>query len=184
MSVRIDPAVAPFSDAVQSRFDRLMPAGVPPLRLFTMLARDERLFTRFMDGGLLDKGNLSLRHREIVIDRVTANCGCEYEWSVHVTLFAARAGFTEPQLRSLVHGNADDPCWQEASECVLIRVCDALHAQANIDDDMWAEFSSLFGEMACVEVLMLAGFYRMVSYLANATRLPPEPYAARFPTAA
>ncbi|MVA98769.1 carboxymuconolactone decarboxylase family protein [Nitratireductor sp. CAU 1489] len=184
MSARIDPAVAPFSQTIQIRLDQLMPPDVPPLRLFTMLARDERLFVRFMDGGLLDTGNLSLRHREIVIDRVTANCRCEYEWGVHVVLFAARAGLTQPQLCSLACGNADDPCWQEASERVLIRVCDALHAQANVDDDLWVELSSLYSEEACLEVLMLAGFYRTVSYLANATRLPLEPYAARFPTRA
>jgi hypothetical protein len=32
-----------------------------------------------------------------------------------------------------------------------------------------------------LELLLLAGFYRTVSYLTNALRLPPEPYAARFP---
>jgi hypothetical protein len=31
-----------------------------------------------------------------------------------------------------------------------------------------------------MEVLMLAGFYRTVSYLTNALRLPLEDYAARF----
>ena len=35
--------------------------------------------------------------------------------------------------------------------------------------------------MALVEVLMLAGFYRAVSYLTNALRLPLESYGARFP---
>jgi len=32
-----------------------------------------------------------------------------------------------------------------------------------------------------LELLLLAGFYRTVSYLTNALRLPPEAYAARFP---
>ena len=31
---------------------------------------------------------LSLREREIVIDRVCARCGCAYEWGVHVAAFA------------------------------------------------------------------------------------------------
>jgi hypothetical protein len=35
--------------------------------------------------------------------------------------------------------------------------------------------------MALIEILMLAGFYRTVSYLTNALRLPLESYAARFP---
>ena len=52
-----------------------MPKGIPPLALFTSLARDKRLFERFMVGGLLDAGNLTLRKREIVIDRITALSG-------------------------------------------------------------------------------------------------------------
>ena len=35
-----------------------------------------------------------------------------------------------------------------------------------------------------LELLLLAGFYRTVSYLTNALRLPLEPYAARFPAEA
>jgi hypothetical protein len=33
-----------------------------------------------------------------------------------------------------------------------------------------------------LELLLLAGFYRTVSYLTNSLRLPLETYAARFPT--
>ena len=32
-----------------------------------------------------------------------------------------------------------------------------------------------------LELPMLAGFYRLMSYLTNALRLPPEPGAARCP---
>lgn len=181
MSARISSAEPPFSGAIQSRFDSLMPAGMPPLSLFTMLARDERLFDRFMGGGLLDKGNLSLRHREIVIDRVTARCGSEYEWGVHVAFFAQKAGLTEGQLQSLAHGAAGDSCWSDETDRLLIRVCDELHETATVGDDLWELFSGSFSDAACLEVLMLAGFYRTVSYLTNATALPLERFAARFP---
>src|SRR5262249_14741974 len=46
MSNRIEPAQPPFSPEVQAWLDRIMPPGVPPLALFTTLARDERLFQR------------------------------------------------------------------------------------------------------------------------------------------
>lgn len=38
-----------------------------------------------------------------------------------------------------------------------------------------------FSEEAIIELLLLAGFYRTVSYLTNSLRLPLEPFAARFP---
>jgi hypothetical protein len=40
-----------------------------------------------------------------------------------------------------------------------------------------------FGVEAMIELLMLAGFYRTVSYLTNSLRLPLEANAARFPPA-
>jgi alkylhydroperoxidase family enzyme len=178
---RIAPASAPYSAEVQARFDALMPAGVAPLVLFRVLARDQRLFSRFMGGGLLDKGHLTLRQREIVIDRVTARCGSEYEWGVHVAFFAKRAGLDEAQLRSLVCGGPDDACWKR-EEALLIRFCDMLHTDCDIDAALWSDLNAVFKEEALLELLLLAGFYRTVSYLSNALRLPLEPYAARFPT--
>jgi alkylhydroperoxidase family enzyme len=176
---RVAPANAPYPPEIQARFDALMPPGVAPLTLFRTLARDQRLFQRFMGGGLLDKGHLTLRQREIVIDRVTARCGAEYEWGVHVAFFAKRVGFDEVQLRSLVEGAPGDACWK-AEDALLIRLCDALHASCDIDDALWAELRAQFSEEAMLELLLLAGFYRTVSYLTNALRLPLEPYAARF----
>ncbi|HZT49626.1 MAG TPA: carboxymuconolactone decarboxylase family protein [Hyphomicrobiaceae bacterium] len=177
---RIAPAEAPYAADVQARFEALMPPGTAPLVLFRVLARDQRLFWRFMGGGLLDKGHLSLRQREIVIDRVTARCGAEYEWGVHAAFFARRAGLGEAELRSLVHGQAGDACWSP-EDALLIRFCDALHATSDIDDGLWAELRARFSEEAVLELLLLAGFYRTVSCLVNALRLPCEPYAARFP---
>jgi alkylhydroperoxidase family enzyme len=183
MSARIAPAQPPYPPATQAYLDRIMPPGVPPLLLFRTLLRDERLFDRFRGGGLLDKGHLTLRQREIVIDRVTALARSEYEWGVHVAFFAKCVGLDAAMLASLAGGTADDPCWS-AAESLLIRACDALHARSDIDDALWAELRRHLSEMAVLELVMLAGFYRSVSALANALRLPLEAYAARFPAMA
>src|SRR5512145_535488 len=108
---RIAPAEPPYASEVQARLDAIMPPGVAPLLLFRVLARDQRLFQRFMGGGLLDKGHLTLRQREIVIHRVTARCGSEYEWGVHAAFFATRAGLDASQLGSTVNGGPGDACW-------------------------------------------------------------------------
>jgi len=180
MAARISPAPPPFSAAVQASLDRVMPAGMQPLSLFTTLARDERLFHKFFAGSLLDHGNLSLRQREIVIDRTAARCGSEYEWGIHVALFGQRAEFTKSQVQSLVNGSAADTCWTD-EERVLIEFCDELHERATITDDTWLRLRQHFSEEAVLELLMLAGFYRTVSYLTNALQLPLERQATRFP---
>jgi alkylhydroperoxidase family enzyme len=180
MESRIASAEAPYPPEIEERLARLMPPGVPPLLLFRTLARDKRLFDRFMSGGLLDKGNLSLRQREIVIDRITALSGSEYEWGVHVAFFAQRAEFSAAQIASTARAGARDPVWTQ-EERILLTVCDQLHESCNIDDQTWSVLHDAFAEEAILEILMLAGFYRTVSYLTNALRLPNEAYGARFP---
>lgn len=176
-AARIAPAteVDPETDAAIAAVMR----GNPPLVLFTTLARDPRLFGKFFAGGLLDRGHLTLRQREIVIDRTTALNGAEYEWGVHVATFAAAAHLTHEEIASLTAGGPDDPCWTE-EEADLIRLCDALHEQATVDDDLWASLRRHHDEETMLELLLLAGFYRTTSYLVNALALPMEPGAARF----
>lgn len=180
MNARIPPATEPFSEAVQGWLGKTMQAGRAPLVLFTTLARDERLFKKFFSGGLLDRGHLTLRQRELVIDRTTARNKCEYEWGVHITFFGARAGLTPAQLESLVHGMPQDDCWSPQDR-LLLRLCDELHDTATLTDELWGALREEHSEEAMLELLLLAGFYRTVSYLCNSTRLPLEPDAERFP---
>ncbi len=93
---------------------------------------------------------------------------------------AKQPGSTRRCSNSLANGGADDSCWA-LEDRLLIRACDQLRATSDIDDALWSAMAGQFSDMALIEVLMLAGFYRTVSYLANALRLPLEPYGARFP---
>ncbi len=180
MSARIPPLDPPYAPDLQAFLDRIMPPGIAPLVLFATLARDPRLFERFRGGSLLDKGQLTLRQREIAIGRVTAQCGSEYEWGVHIAFFAERAGLDEAMQRSLVRGTGEDPCWSSA-ERAIIHACDELHATAELTDEAWDDLREHMTEMAVIEIVMLAGFYRTVSYLTNSLRLPHESFAKRFP---
>ncbi len=175
---RISPAPQPLPDDMRQAIDSVM-RGKPPLLLFTTMARDRRLFFKFFDAGLLDRGHLTLRQREIVIDRVTASCGAEYEWGVHVAAFAAKADLTADQVASLTFGGPDDACWSD-DDRLLIRLCDCLHRQCTVDDGLWEELSSTFSAEAIIELIMLAGTYRTVSYLVTSLRLPLEHDSGRF----
>jgi alkylhydroperoxidase family enzyme len=167
----LDPDVRAAIDAVMR--------GNPPLALFAILARDRRLFFKFFNGGLLDRGHLTLREREIVIDRTTALCGAEYEWGVHVSTFAGAAKLTRHQVASLTGGSADDDCWVE-QERVLIRMCDQLHDRATLTDELWSALRGTHSDEAILELILLAGFYRTTSSLVNALQLANEPGMARF----
>ena len=99
---------------------------------------------------------------------------------MHGAVCGAKGGLTEEQVRSTATGPADDACWSEEDR-LLIRVCDALHRSCDIHDELWLELRNAFSENAIIELLMLAGFYRTVSYLTNGLRLPLEDMGERFP---
>lgn len=176
---RIAPLEPPYDAEIQGQFDRIM-RGAPPLMLFRVMASNARAWEKFRAGSLLDRGPLSLREREIVIDRTCALTGCEYEWGVHVATFGQAAHLTEAQVRATVHENADAPCWS-LSEQALISAVDALHARATLSDDEFSKLASHYDDAKIFEIILLCGFYRTVSYLANGLALPLEEKAARFP---
>ena len=178
---RIAPLQPPYDQDIQAQFDRIM-RGAPPLMLFRVVAGPSRAWEKFRAGGLLDKGPLSLREREIVIDRTCARTGCEYEWGVHVAIFADAAGLTDQQVRATVRGEADAPCWT-AAEQALIAAVDALHVRATLSDEEFETLSTHYDDAKIFEIILLCGFYRTVSYLANGLDLPLEEKAARFPEA-
>jgi alkylhydroperoxidase family enzyme len=178
---RIAPLEPPYAPEIQGQFDRIM-RGAPPLTLFRAIAGNARAWEKFRAGSLLDRGPLSLREREIVIDRTCALTGCEYEWGVHVAAFAEAAHLTHEQIRTTVLGKANAPCWS-AAEQALIAAVDALHGRATLDDTEFKALSAHYGDAKIFEIILLCGFYRTVSYLANGLDLPLEENAARFPVA-
>ena len=52
-----------------------------------------------------------------------------------------------------------------------------------LSDAEFAALSAHYDEAKILEIMLLCGFYRTVSYLANGLALPLEENAARFPTA-
>src|SRR5438445_9745102 len=116
---RIAPIDPPYSQDVQTEFDKLM-RGAAPLLLFRTVARNPRVLQRMIAGSLLDRGSISLRSRELMILRTCARCGAGYEWGVHIAAFGGKAHWTPAQIRSSVHGGAADGCWSVAEGLIML----------------------------------------------------------------
>jgi 4-carboxymuconolactone decarboxylase len=179
-SSRVVPLEPPYSEPVAAALDRIMPTGVPPLSLFRTLAVNERVFLRVMAGGLLDRGSITLREREIVIDRACARCGSEYEWGVHVAFFAERVGLTPEQVVATQAAGADAAAFP-ARERLLLRLVDELHDEAQVSDGLWMALQAEWTDEQLIELVALTGFYHLISFVTNALRIPLEAYGARFP---
>lgn len=175
-AARIAPIDPPYTADVQAAFDVVM-HGAPPLKLFRTVARNPRVLQRMMAGGLLDKGSITLRQRELMILRTTARCGAEYEWGVHVVAFAPKAGLAEAEWRATASGA--DPGWS-AEDRLVLRLADALYDTHAVDDGLWAELRSAFEEAQLIELIMLAGLYHGVAFLISALRVEHESGTPRF----
>ena len=183
MPARIAPVQPPYPEAVDAALTLMTPPGVAPIGLFRLFARNLPMTQAMHGWGGYELGrhlSLSLREREIVIDRTCARCDCEYEWGVHMMVFADRAGLTRDQAASLTHGGPLDPCWSADRERLLIAAVDSLHDTSDIDDALWAQLAAAFDEQQLLDLLLLCGWYHAIAFAARATRLPLEPGAPGF----
>ena len=182
-TTRIAPLDPPYEPEVQTQLDDMMPPGEPPILLFRTFVKNLPMARamRGWGGYELSKGlSLSLRDREIVIDRTCVRCHCEYEWGVHVALFSERATLTETQITSLVWGDAEDQCWSSERERLLIRAVDSLHDTSDIGDELWRALRDEFDDHEILDLVMLSGWYHAISFAANAARVPLERHAPTF----
>jgi len=104
MTSRIDPVHPPYAPDIAEQLAAMMPPGVPPILLFRTFVRNLPMTTAMSGWGayeLSKRLSLSMRDREIIIDRTCARCGCEYEWGVHVAFFAGRVGLSSAQITAL-----------------------------------------------------------------------------------
>jgi alkylhydroperoxidase family enzyme len=180
---RVEPLQPPYTPDVARRLEEMMPPGVPPILLFRTFVQNLPMATAMGGWGayeLSSRLSLSMRSREIIIDRTCARCGCEYEWGVHVNVFAHRVGLSNEQVVSLTHGDATDGCWTDEDDRLLIEAVDALHDRSNIDDALWGRLTSNFDEPQLLDLLMLCGWYHAVSFTANAAQVALENGAPRF----
>ncbi|MES2038341.1 MAG: carboxymuconolactone decarboxylase family protein [Pseudomonadota bacterium] len=176
---RIAPMEPPYDAEMDQAFSRIMPPGMPPLKLFRTQAHNKRVLLRMFAGNLLDKGAVSLRERELVILRSCARCGSEYEWGVHVTLFAAKAGLSKDDIAATL---SDDPAQAAlpVDEVLLLKAVDELHDHSTIADALWAKLEQHFSQAQLLEIISLTGSYHTVSFITNAAKVELESFAARF----
>ena len=183
MLPRISPLEPPYEPSTGELLTRMMPPGQPPIRLFRTFVRNPTM-TEAMNGWgsylLSRRFSVSLREREIVIDRVCVRCGCEYEWGVHVAYFAERVGLTPEQITSLTYGGPDDACWIEPHERALIAAVDDLHDRAVLDDTQFAAMHQWYDDAAILDLVLLAGWYHAISFVARTAGVALEPDAPRF----
>jgi alkylhydroperoxidase family enzyme len=181
---RIAPLDPPHPPETAAHLAALMPKGWegPALALFRLWARHLPMAEALRGVGryVLAHGTLDPRDRELLILRTTARCGAEYEWGVHAVFFPARVGLAPEAVAATRTGPPADPAFAP-DDRLLVALADALHETSAVPDALWRELASRWDETQLLEMLLVCGFYHLVSFTANAARIPNEPFAATFP---
>jgi 4-carboxymuconolactone decarboxylase len=183
LSPRIEPLAPPYDPELEALLQRMTPPGAPSiLALFRVLAHHPALAERMSGFGSLllgRKASLSLRDREVVIDRVCARCGAEYEWGVHVAAFSEAAALTPAQNAAIANPDADDGPLTPRDR-LLVQMVDELHERGTVSEALWPELAALWSTQQLLELLMLAGWYHAIAYVCNAARVPLESWGERW----
>jgi alkylhydroperoxidase family enzyme len=164
----------PYDREASAALDRLG----PPIALFRVLVRRPELAHAIASWGgyyLSAKSALHPRLREIAIARTTALCGADYEWGIHIAVFADKVGLTAGQVRSLSAGRPSDACWVDAAERTVLRAVDELYYTHDVADEPWAELVAATGADGALELVLVCGWYFAISFVVKALRLPLEP---------
>jgi 4-carboxymuconolactone decarboxylase len=174
---RIVPLEPPYEPAAGSYLEAVTPEGVEPLKLFRTLAVHSELASRMrpLGAGLLGHPQIQPSERELVILRTCALNGAEYEWGVHAAFFNE---LSQGEIDGTLPGSDYE---YEESDALLIALADELHATSTVSAELWGRLTSRWSDVQLIELIAVAGLYRLVSYLVNGLRIEPERWAGRFP---
>ncbi len=154
------------------------------LNIFRVLSHHPKLFKRFnlLGGYLLNKGLLPEREREIVILRVGWNAGAVYEFGQH-TIIGRRCGLSDDEIAALASDSAagaDGHRWSD-DDRDLIALADELCADDCVSEETFARLANRWSEAELVELVVCAGFYRLVSGFLNTMGVPLDPGVPGWP---
>ncbi len=158
----------------------LLPSG-KPINIFSTLAHHPKLLKRFnvLGGFFLNSGLLPAREREIVILRVGYNCSAVYEFGQH-TVIGKRVGITDDEIAAVCQPVHRHP-WS-ADDQALLALADDLCADDCVTDATWAALQGRWNDAELIELVMVAGMYRMVSGFLNSLGIELDEGIPGWPT--
>jgi len=150
------------------------------LNIFRTLARNRALYKGFLGlgGHLLSGAGLPAREREIVILRTGFRAGSEYEFGQH-TRIGLGSGLDDDEIARLAA--SDTSGWSD-DDRMLVDMVDELCADDVVADSTWQQLSERWNDEQLLELVVLTGYYRLVSGLLNSVGVALEPETPGWPT--
>jgi alkylhydroperoxidase family enzyme len=186
VSTRLALREPPYEPEVQRRIDNAAFSGLSPQNLRLALAHHGKLGGAFqaMAHVVLFQCAVPERDREIAIIRTGALTRSEYEWGMHVSIYAERCGLGEVAIAELTlcksWRDLSERLWTPA-ERLVVRMVDELHEHSTVGDDTWAQLNAGWPREQVIELIFASSFYHMAAFFLNTAAVPLEEGQARFP---
>jgi alkylhydroperoxidase family enzyme len=162
-----------WGDDVRAGLAALRPAGATQelrrskggpkgLNVLGTLAQHPALMQAYhtFNGHILYTNTLDPRQRELLVLRVAARRGAEYEWRQHVVI-ARDLGFTDADIERIAEGPHADG-WS-AIDAAMLRAVDELVADAQITDDTWAVLAAELDRHQLMDLVFTVGAYDLLA---------------------
>lgn len=154
----------------------------PTLNIFRTLDRNHELFKGFLALGshLLRGDTLPQREREIVILRTGWACGSEYEFGQH-TVIGRAGGLADAEIARLADAGSGE--WSIEDQA-LVDMVDEICTDNVVSDRTWAVLAERWDDAELLELVVLTGYYRLVSGVLNSGGVALEPRTPGWPEGA
>lgn len=186
VSKRLPLREPPYDPEVARNIENTAFKGLSPQNLRLALAHHPRLAGAFqaMAHVVLFKCEVSERDREIAIIRTGALTRSEYEWGMHVSIYAAECGLEAAAIRDLTMSSTwmdlDESIWTP-NERLVVRMVDELHHHSTLSDETWEQLNAAWPREQVIELIFASSFYHMAAFFLNSAAVPLEEGSERFP---
>jgi alkylhydroperoxidase family enzyme len=162
-----------WGDDVRAGLAALRPAGATQelrrskggprgLNVLGTLAQHPQLMQAYhtFNGHILYTNSLDARQRELLVLRVAARRGAEYEWRQHVHI-ARDLGFTDADVERIAEG--PHAAGWSSLDAAMLRAVDELLADAEITDGTWAELAAELDRHQLMDLVFTVGAYDLLA---------------------
>lgn len=163
-----DPSIAPLAAHLASQ------RGGRLINLYRALLHAPPVASAWLDfnTAIRYEGTLPAAIVELVILRVAALTGADYQFRAHGPAHARKAGLSEPQIEAL--RAQPTPALFDAAQRAAIDCATEVTRDLEPSEATWQALRAHFDERQQVELVVLAAAYNMHTRVARALRLEQE----------
>lgn len=143
-----------------------------------VLARHPKMARKFLgyNAFLLQRGELSLRLRELVVLRLAHARRSSFFWGEHVKV-AKAGGLSDDDIARITRGNSEF----DGVDRLVLEATDELLADGRAAPDTWRRLADELGTHQAMELIFVVGTYAMLAMACDTWQLTPPPGSASLP---